>query len=321
MKRPSGFDRLPGQQGAGEEPADPTPVEDSAPASTRRLRGVLDRFQSEQTADLEPVAEHVYRAEPDPVADAERQLREAARQVKAQQRRESRRFSAHSRRRRRNWFIVLGTVAALALFVAVGVFTPLMSVRQVQVDGVTSAGIEDVKKALSEFEGVPLALVRDSAVHDALEPFSWIERYSIEVIPPSTLQVHIEERVPVLSVKQGKSFQLYDAAGVLLGKAEAPPAGVPLASGAAANRESKAFAAAARVLRDMPAELRAQVVSVTASSGQDVTLVLTTGVEVMWGDAEHTKRKAVVLSSMLGALGDRSLQRIDVSSTEAPVFQ
>lgn len=303
------------------EPVEPATEQASVPDEGRRLRGVLSRFQAQQPSDVEPASEQVYRAEPDPVADAERQLREAARQVKAQQRRESRRFSAHTRRRRRNWFIVLGTVAALALFVAVGVFTPLMSVRQVLVEGAASVSVDEVKKALAEFDGVPLALVQDAEVRDALEPFPWIERYSIEVIPPSTLKVRIEERVPVLSVEKAGAFQLYDAAGVLLGKAEAPPAGVPLAGGAAADKTSKAFAAAARVVRDMPAELRAQVVSVTASSGQDVTLVLSSGVEVMWGDAELSKKKAVVLTSMLGALADRPITRIDVSSTEAPVFQ
>lgn len=299
--------------------------ENTAPDHSRRLRGVLSRFQAEHSSDLEsaPVraSEPVYRAEPDPVAEAERHLREAARRAKAQRRRESRRFSAHTRRRRRNWLIALGTVMALALFVAVGVFTPLMAVRQVQIEGASSVKVEDLKKALSEFEGVPLALVQDSAIRDALEPFPGIERYSMEVIPPSTLKVRIEERVPVLSIEKGGTFQLYDAAGVMLGTAEAPPAGVPLASGPASDKKSKAFAASARVLRDMPAELRAQVVSITASSGQDVTLKLASGVEVMWGDAELSKKKAVVLTSMLVALGDRAITRIDVSSTEAPVFQ
>lgn len=350
MKRPSGFDQVPPvperkpdpelvpdpeQRAASKTPSAAAELPDPEPefadgfdaepmealAPTQRLRGALSRFQVDKSSEVEAASEQVYRAEPDPVADAERQLRQAAKRRKVQQRRESRRFSAHARRRRRNWFIALGTVAALALFVAVGVFTPLMSVREVQVEGAAEVNVEEVQKALSEFKGVPLALVQDSAVRDALEPFPRIERYAIELIPPSTLKVRVEERVPVLSVEKDGAFQLYDAAGVLLGTAEAPPQGVPLASGAAAERKTKGFAAAARVLRDMPAELRAQVVSVTASSGQDVTLVLASGVEVMWGDAEQTRRKAVVLTSMLGSLGDRAVVHIDVSSTEAPVFR
>jgi cell division septal protein FtsQ len=178
-----------------------------------------------------------------------------------------------------------------------------------------------VEKALTSFKGVPLALVQDAAVRDALEPFPRIEKYSFEVIPPSTLRVRVEERVPVLTIERDGLFQLHDAAGVLLGKESAKPEGVPLATGGVAELNSKAFAATARVLRDMPAELRTQVVSVAASSGQDVTLALSNGIEVMWGDAEQTRRKAVVLTSMLNSLAGRPVTHIDVSSSEAPVFR
>jgi hypothetical protein len=71
----------------------------------------------------------------------------------------------------------------------------------------------------------------------------------------------------------------------------------------------------------MPAELRAQIVSVTGSSAQDVTFTLSSGVEVLWGDADRTRYKAEVLSRMLVALADRGVAHIDVSSAEAPVFR
>ena len=257
----------------------------------------------------------------DPVRQAERRVRDARRQRRSQERRERRRFSVEARRRRRNWFIALGAVGALVVFVSAGVFTPLMAVRSVQVVGAVGVNVAEVEQALARFDGVPLALVHDADVHRALEPFPLIQRYAVELIPPHTLKVRIEERVPVLSIEQDGVFALYDAAGVLLGSADAPPAGVPVASGGITDLTSEAFASASRVLRDMPAELRAQVVSVVASSGQDVTLVLTSGVEVFWGDAEETKRKAVVLTSMVAALGDRAVTHIDVSSSSAPVFR
>ena len=259
--------------------------------------------------------------EADPVRAAERRVREAGRLRRARQRRERRRFSAHARRRRRNWLIAAGAVAALALFVVAGAFTPLMGVRDIRVVGAESVDAAAVERALSRFDGVPLALVADGDVHRALEPFPLIQRYAVERVPPHTLTVRIEERVPVISFERDGAFQLFDAAGVLLGAAEAPPAGVPVGGGALSDRSSDAFRAAARVLRDMPAELRAQVASVSASSPQDVTLVLGSGVEVLWGEAEDTRRKAVVLTAMLGSLGDRPVEHIDVSSSEAPIFR
>nr|WP_237465493.1 cell division protein FtsQ/DivIB [Leucobacter luti] len=195
-----------------------------------------------------------------------------------------------------------------------------MAVREVTIVGASAVNEDDVAQALARFEGVPLALVDDGDVHRALEPFALIQRYAVERTPPHTMTVRIEERVPVVSLPAASGVELFDAAGVLLGAAETAPVGVPIGEGALTDRSSAAFRSATRALRDMPAELRAQIVSVTASSGQDVTFVLTTGVAVLWGDAEQTRRKATVLSAMLASLGDRPIEQIDVSSSEAPVF-
>ncbi|MFV0433232.1 MAG: cell division protein FtsQ/DivIB [Leucobacter sp.] len=257
----------------------------------------------------------------DPVRAAERRVREADRQVRARRRRETKRFSAAARRRRRNWLIALGAVLGLAVFVVAGAFTPLMAVREVQLVGAQSVNEADVQKALARFEGVPLALVESGEVHRALEPFPLIQRYSIERLPPHTLMVRIEERVPVMSIERDDRFELFDAAGVLVGASKKPPAGVPLGTGEVTDRTGSAFLAAGRALRDMPAELREQIAGVTASSPQSVTFTLASGVEVIWGDAEETRRKSLVLQTMLEALGDRKVEQIDVSSTEAPVFR
>ncbi|WP_449279922.1 FtsQ-type POTRA domain-containing protein [Leucobacter sp. GX0328] len=257
----------------------------------------------------------------DPVREAEQRMRTAQRQLKRRERRERRRFSFASRRRRRWWLVAGGAVLALAIFVLAGVFTPVMSVRNIEISGASAVNPADLQQALDRFSGTPLALVDDGEVRGALEPFALVERYAVERIPPDTLLVRIEERVPVISIGDDGAYQLYDAAGVLVGSAEAPPAGVPVADGRAKDLGSEAFASAARVLRDMPAELRTQVTAVSASSGQDVLLALTNGAEVMWGGPEETARKAIVLTTMFSSLADRPVSYLDVSSSEAPVFR
>ncbi len=257
----------------------------------------------------------------DPVRIAERRLAAAARQRKRQARGERRRFSAEARRRRRRWYVVLAAVGALVLFVAAGVFTPLMAVREIEVSGVESVDAGEVQAALERFEGRPLALIDDGEVHRALEPFPVIQRYAVERVPPHTLVVRIEERTPVISVAGSEGVQLYDAAGVLLGSADAAPAGVPLGAGALTDLSSAAFRSASRALRDMPADLRGQITGASATSAQDVTFALASGITVIWGDADDSRRKAVVLQAMLSSLADQSVSRIDVSATEAPVFE
>lgn len=285
--------------------SDEHPTVDLGSLDTRARSG-LDRFRG---------------SEPDPVREAERRVAAAARLRKRQARRERRRFSAEARGRRRHWIIAFAAVGALALFVGAGVFTPLMAVKTVEVTGAESVNAADVHSALERFEGRPLALIDDAEVHRALEPFPLIQRYAVERVPPHTLVVRIEERVPVISVAGTDGVELYDAAGVLLGAADAAPAGVPVGAGALTDRGSAAFRSASRALRDMPADLRAQITSASASSAQDVTFTLASGITVLWGDADESRRKAMVLQAMLASLAGQPVTRIDVSATEAPVFE
>lgn len=343
MKRPSGFDGRPERpEPERSEPAraaqsarsgSETPDAPGAPhaeGSGARDEGSGSEVSSPvaPTVDLSEVRERragllVASRSADPVRAAEKRVREAEKRLKQRERRESRRFSFAGRRRRRIWIVAGSAVLALALFVVVGVFTPVMAVRKIEISGAATVATADVERALARFEGTPLALVDEGQVRAALEPFPLIQRYGVERIPPDTLLVRIVERVPVLSIESGGAFKQYDAAGVLVGSAAEPPAGAPLASGRITDLDSEAFHSAALALRDMPADLRAQVVSVTANGGEDVTLTLANGVEVMWGGSENTARKALVLNSMsasLAAIGT-PVSYIDVSSTEAPVFR
>lgn len=298
----------------------------------------IDRFRDEDTEDtreisrtsaIVPVSRRVLgalpvlrrRQEEDPVRTAERDLKRAERARRKQQRQERRRFSVQARRRRRNGIIAAGAVGALVLFVLAGVVTPLMAVRDIQVAGASLVDADNVEAALEKFEGVPLALVDDAEVHRALEPFPLIQRYAIERVPPHSLIVRIEERVPVIALEQDGEFALHDPAGVLLAVSGERPEGVPQGKGTLADVSSPAYVGAGTVLRDMPAKLRKRVVEVSATSPQDLTLTLDDGVRVLWGDAEQTNRKAVVLTAMVDALKDRTVEVIDVSSTEAPVFR
>lgn len=350
MKRPGGFDRehhanaeARRLRGGGPEldvdprtssewhvEHDPAGAEEQAgnsgdelqPAEARRHAAGLAKIPAREGGLLGSLRQRLSSGrEVDPITAAERRVRDAERRTKRRERRETRRFTAAARAARRRLFIVLGTVASLMLFVAVVVFTPLMAVTEVRIQGAQTVSETDLERALARFDGVPLALVDENEVLRALEAFPLIQRFAVERLPPHTLLVRIEERTPVVSVQKDDAYLLYDAAGVLVGRAAERPAGVPLGVDTAQQVSTKAFTAAARVVRDLPTELRAQVVEVGAKTGQDVTLTFDSGIKVFWGNTQKTKRKAVILEAMLASLADRPVTYIDVSSTEAPVFR
>lgn len=343
MKRPGGFDREPESTlppAAGEDPdaqvteviddeallhaaarpeqPDSVEVAGDRASSTGTVATVTQELQTKLTRALKWVG---IGAPKDPVRAADKRLRSAARARRRSERRERRRFAGHMRKQRRGWLVAGGAVAALALFIALCAFTPLTAVRDVQITGAKAVPEEDLQRALSRFEGVPLALVDDGEVHKALEVFPLIQRYKVERVPPHTLLVQVEERLPVIAIKGEGGFEQFDAAGVKVGVSETATEGVPEGRGAVSDRTSPAFGAAARIIRDIPVELRAQVRSVEASGAQDVALTLTSGLRVAWGDDSRSARKAIVLQTMLTALGDRALEVVDVSSPDAPVFQ
>lgn len=326
MKRPGGFDAGQGEvlHTAVKQAAIPT-----SPTGSETIPELVQEPALARTVDLSEVrsqhlarsiASHAGAAETvDSVQLAERSLKQATRERLGRERREKRRFTEHLRIRRRRQLIVAGAVVGLAIFVMIGVFTPITAVREIQVKGAQTVNVEELQRSLSRFEGVPLALVSDQDVHRAVETFPLIQRYSVERIPPHTLIVRVEERAAVIAMEREGGFDLLDPAGVLLGRVTERPVGVPVGSPELNDTASPAFLAASRVIRDMPEDVRQQLESVRASNAQDVSFMLTNGTEVFWGEAEETQRKSVVLRSMLASVGAVGL--IDVSAPEAPVFQ
>lgn len=330
MKRPTGFDG--GTFGQNEsEPsspaADDSPLEsvvDDKPAPLAEVTPIPVGDTLEQKlpeTELEESSPALAQAQESDgrVRSAERALARARESRRKREKREKQRFTAHLRRRRRTWLIAAGAVLGLALFVAVGTLSPMTAVREVRVQGASMVSMENLQTALSRFEGVPLTLVRDTEIHRALEPFSLIQKYSVERIPPHTLVVKIEERDPVIAVAEDDEFRLLDPAGVLVSVVEEAESGIPTAEGGAADPASPAFAAAGMIIRDLPADIRKKLVSVTATSAQDVEFVLDDGTRVLWGEAARTQQKAAVLRSMMKSVPQAA--KIDVSAPDAPVFE
>ncbi|MFT4135695.1 FtsQ-type POTRA domain-containing protein [Microbacterium sp.] len=272
------------------------------------------------TAESAPAAA----VEPAPDADTEtvgvRAVWAAARARRRALRAEVRRFTARQRRRRRIW---LGVAAALVLLVlgTVGAaYSPLFAVEKVRVVGATSLDADAVASALSGQVGTPLPLVDASAVKAKLVAFPLIESYTLEARPPHELVVRIVERTPIGSIATDAGYTLVDAAGVALSTTSDPPEGHPLLE-LSAGVGSKTFEAVGTVFRALPEDIRAQVTTITATTPNDVTLTLTTGTDVVWGDAQDSAMKAVVLATAMKARPPAEVSAYDVSSPHAVVVR
>ncbi|MEO7147161.1 MAG: FtsQ-type POTRA domain-containing protein [Terrimesophilobacter sp.] len=213
---------------------------------------------------------------------------------------------------------MLGLIGLLA----VAVYSPILALRTIAVDGTTAVDAKAVHSALDGQLGTPLALVDYDQIRQELDAFPLIRSYVTEVVPPNTLRVHIVERAPVGSITTSTGFSVIDPAGVVLGSSASRPKGVPLITVGADGTNGVAFKAVVAVVLSLPSSLRSRVVSASASSNDDVTLVLSGAHQrVVWGNAERSALKARVLTELVASRGGAADVEYDVSAPLSPVVR
>lgn len=232
---------------------------------------------------------------------------------------EVRRFTRHRERRRRLVTAIAVPIVALLLFVGVALFSPMFSVRTIEIGGTERLDTDKLHQALDDLAGRPLALVTSGDVEARLEGFVLVQSYSTRAQPPSTLVVQIVERQAIGALPGDTGYTVFDAAGVALWSETQAPLGVPALDLQGQGTDSAAFAAAAEVSLALPSAFRAQVARIGAASQDDVTLELLDGTSVVWGSAEDSPRKVEVLLTLITATADDPPSQYDVSSPEAPV--
>ena len=309
MKRPEGFDR-------GAEPPKPsrparTPRRPKAAAAPQRLT----RVDSPRDAprDLAQAARP---------RTARAEFSAAERRRKREERAEMRRFTRRARRRRLGWLGALGTVAVLLALVFGAVFSPILALRQVVVDGTQRLDAAVLAEAVDGQLGVPLALLDQDRIRTELGEFSLIRSYVTELVPPGTLLIHIVERAPIGVIATPDGFQLTDPAGVAIETTVVQPDGYPqieLASGE--DVSGAGFRSMAEVLLALPPAVLAQVDTIAATTRDNVTLTLTGSAQrVVWGSAEDSESKAAVLTGLLALHKGDGPGEYDVSAPGIGVF-
>jgi cell division protein FtsQ len=241
---------------------------------------------------------------------------------KRAERAESKRFTRRTRRRRVGWLIGLAVVATVVGFIAAAVFSPILALREIRVDGTTRIDPAVIQEAVSGQLGTPLALLDDGRIRRELSQFTSIRSYVTELVPPGTLVIHIVERSPLGLVPTASGFDVVDAAGVVLESSPTRPAGLPMLQIDDQGPEGTGFAAMAEVLVALPTDVLAQVDSITARTRDDVTLSLAgSDQRVVWGSAADSDRKARILAALLGQFAGAGPGEYDVSAPGSAVFR
>ena len=154
--------------------------------------------------------------------------------------------------------------------------------------------------------GVPLAQLDAGRSERAVRGLAWVKEAEVRRGWPSEVVIAVTPRVPLAVVGSGRAV---DADGVVFDANGSPTKGLPRV-----DAEGDALTEAMAVLATLPADLTRRLVSLSATTRDDVALRLRSGDLVRWGSADQAAFKAEVLAALM----KRKAQVYDVSAPELP---
>jgi cell division protein FtsQ len=187
-------------------------------------------------------------------------------------------------------------------------------VRSVTVTGARLVSASQVVAAADVPPGTPLSRVDAGAVTQRVETIRQVASATVTVDWPDHVAIAVTERVPVMAVRMADGgYDLVDPSGVIVSLATAKPAALPLlrtSLSGAALRSDPGVAAVSAVLAELTPGLGRSVGSVSVAQAptgpggafaesQQVTLTMTDGTTIVWGDPSNAAAKNRELAILL----------------------
>lgn len=210
---------------------------------------------------------------------------------------------------------VLTIVVVVALFV-VAYFTPLMSIRTIEVSGNSVVSTEEIDAAAALSKGQPLMQVDTAAAARRISMIPRVATVRVKREYPSTITISVVERVPVVFTARDGGKYLMDKLGFEFAQQDPPPGLAELKTESPGTGDASTRAALT-VMADVPPYVRDQIATIEVSSPVNIVLILKDKRTVVWGDDERNVEKAETLRHVLTQEGTE----YNVSSPQNPTFK
>ena len=236
-------------------------------------------------------------------------------------------------RARGPWRTAFLGLAVAGLVIGVGwalLGSKLLVVRSVVVTGTHLVSPDRVRAAAGIPPKLPMIRVDTHAAARRVEGITQVRSATVTKSWPDRIVITVHERTPALAVPvqstvpsttqgaHGGGYDLVDPAGVVVRSVKVRPAGMPVYQTKAAPgslRGNPAVAAAVTVLHQVPAPVARAVAAIAAPNAQDVTLGLSDGVVIAWGNTSRAREKATELAILMRT----HARYYDVSAPETAV--
>ena len=229
-----------------------------------------------------------------------------------------------ARRRRLAWEI--GGVLAGAAVVAAALWSPLLKVHNVDVDGATHTTSADVARAAGLDDEDNLLFVSTSEVAARAEELPWVKTAKVDRLLPNTVRIRIEERQPAMLLATEAGRWIVDESGRVLA-IDAHTKGLPVMGAAGLGAiepgttiDRLAVKAALRAFGSMPPSLTRRIDEGFAPSSERVSFSLDSGTLIRYGAARQLGDKNEVIAALLERFKreDRVVSYIDVRVPSNP---
>lgn len=224
----------------------------------------------------------------------------------------------------------VATAAVVVLAVAVVtwalVFSPLLALHLQRISVVGSDGSvsdKQVRDVLASYEGDSLLRLDTSRLSTQLsDNLVRVRQAQVTRAWPRGLRVQLTMRVPVATVQGPDGYQVLDNEAVVLERVPEAPSGLvtilpdPAGGGLTGSQtiSAKQVAAVTQVVGSLTPSTLERVASGSATDAGQVTLTLSDGGSVVWGDTQDSELKARVLVTLMTT----SASIYDVSSPHRP---
>ncbi|PZU02414.1 MAG: cell division protein FtsQ [Gordonia sp. (in: high G+C Gram-positive bacteria)] len=235
--------------------------------------------------------------------------------------RKPRRGAEASRRARgvsglRLLLLTVGAIVVVIALTAVAYFSPLMSVRTIEVTGNSIVQSPEIVAAAALSKGEPLMQVDTAAAAQRVSMIPRVATVRVKREYPSTITVSVVERQPVVYTERDGKRYLMDKLGFEFAQQDPPPGLAELVTSNPGSGDPSTRAALS-VMTGVPAYVADQVARIEVTSPVNIVLQLKDNRTVVWGDDERNGEKAETLRHVLGQEGTE----YNVSSPQNPTFK
>lgn len=210
--------------------------------------------------------------------------------------------------------LVILLTAGITLFLRSSYF----SIQNIKIEGLQQIPQVEIERLTSSAKGQNLVLADQESLRKKVTLHPLVKSVQFKRQFPSTLIIQVTERAPVALIVVPNGVVKVDENGVFLQRSEGWPDksypvinGVDIPDTAGPGQELKLpnLTTALLLVREAPSELLPLIGEVFVNPIQQITIYLTSGVEVRLGQAQDWKDKLDVLNQLLKDNGYKSVEK------------